>query len=385
MLLLSSCVFLFLLFFQNIDLVTFPGSESSIKFYHIFGIFTLLFYPVSTAGQRFPFLPTVFFVAATVVAAIGIQRFGFNGRVVTLFYSLIFFFYFFAAAQRLSYETVLRFLKTTTLLLYVAIFFKVLIYWDIISQGYGAQVFSAYFFFPGGPNIEVTWMALFLMFFLREKWWLFWFLALYVMGFALIYESRVGQLATVIMAGFYIAQRCHPRLMYGAALLLFGALVTAIIMIDYDALLAVIQENAVGRFAEVGDENDGFGKRVMMWGLAAPLIQQEWLLGYGVGNIMKLLQSGAEHNIIENNLHNIYVQFIADLGIGVLLLFMALIFQVLHRYFSSRDKAPELALLLVGYALTGFVQFTGFEVLFWAIAGLYYGFYIQMKQVDTNG
>ncbi len=365
--------FIFLMFFPNIDIIDFGDTGSSIKMYHFYGIFVLLLLPIEKRNIHPPLTAVLFFVSALLIAILNGQRFGFDGRIVTLLYSLVFFYYFFCFACAASYEKVLFFLQNTTLLLYAAVFIKSILLWNELQIGYMADI---YCFFPGGKNIESTWIALFLSFFIRKKAAIFLMLSLYAMTIALLYESRTSQLLVVIIAILYGAHRCNPRIMYGFFILGVIGMTMLLLSVDYDAITTIAKAYGVGRFSNIGD-GDGFAKRVMMWGLALPHIQNEWLFGNGIGNIIPLIRPESELNIFENNLHNIYIQLLAELGIIPLIMFVCFILYVMHIYFTRRTHLPELALFIFGYAVAGVVQFTGFEILFWAVVGLYSGFKLK--------
>jgi O-antigen ligase len=124
------------------------------------------------------------------------------------------------------------------------------------------------------------------------------------------------------------------------------------------------------RFATIGEEPGSLG-RITLWrgGLT---VFAENPLGVGIGNAVPALKRTLGVDVIEDNLHNIYLQHAVETGLPGLVALIAFGVMIARRVVRSRFQ-DHLLLFVAGYLVAGLIQFTGVDAMLWLVYGLQSG------------
>jgi len=136
-------------------------------------------------------------------------------------------------------------------------------------------------------------------------------------------------------------------------------------------LSSVIDIPVIDRFnlqAETQLEQKNVG-RLALWTSAGTALEHN-LMGYGVGNGVPVMEQISGLEFVENNVHDIYLQFLLEGGVQSLLLFLALAGHIL---FSRTDgQQGNVKAFLLCYLMLAFIEFSGYEAYFWFFVGMFY-------------
>ena len=217
----------------------------------------------------------------------------------------------------------------------------------------------------GGRNIEASLLALLSILLLGTRVYpIAAGIALLTSGMML---SRAGLLGAAVSIGIaaYRTRKTRHYYLYTflgiAMMVLIGGLV----------LSSVIDIPVLDRFnlqAETQLEHKNVG-RLALWNSAAAALEQN-LLGYGVGNGVPLMEQISGLTFVENNVHNIYLQFLLEGGVQSLLLFLALVLHILFR--PAEGQQRNIKAFLLCYLMLAFIEFSGYEAYFWFFVGMFY-------------
>ncbi len=136
-------------------------------------------------------------------------------------------------------------------------------------------------------------------------------------------------------------------------------------------LSSVIDIPVLDRFnlqAETQLEHKNVG-RLALWTSAGTALKQN-LLGYGVGNGVPVMEQISGLTFIENNVHDIYLQFLLEGGVQSLLLFLALAAHIL--FTRTEGQQGNIKAFLLCYLMLAFIEFSGYEAYFWFFVGMFY-------------
>jgi len=124
------------------------------------------------------------------------------------------------------------------------------------------------------------------------------------------------------------------------------------------------------RFSTIGEDPGSVG-RLVLWrgGLR---VFEENPLGVGVGNAVPMLRRVLGIDVIEDNLHNIYLQHAVETGIPGLAALLLLAAMTAWRVVRSRYR-DHLLLFVAAYLVAGLIEFTGVDAIFWLAYGLQSG------------
>lgn len=266
-------------------------------------------------------------------------------------------------------EKTLRATRWGALLLLVAVLVKIVLYRDtlitFLVAPNGHPDIPA--FAGGGPNLEATWVALGTALFLGTRG-----LLPYAALSALVsgaYASRAGLLATTLIVALgWLGMPPHTRRRWlMAAIGLFAVGVTA---------LAAAQQvlpgagYVIARFQSTGDDPGSLG-RLALWRGGAE-VYAEHPLGVGLGNAVPAVRAATMNDFAEDNLHNLYLQHLVELGLPGLALFGLFATMTVLRLRARAWRDPLLAYVVAYFALA-FLQFRGWEPLPWFVYGLWLG------------
>jgi hypothetical protein len=147
---------------------------------------------------------------------------------------------------------------------------------------------------------------------------------------------------------------------------------TAMVVLVIGLILSqVIDVPVLDRFnlqAETQLEHKNVG-RLALWTNAGIALKQN-LLGYGVGNGVPIMEQISGLTFVENNVHNIYLQFLLEGGVQSLLLFLVM---CAHIFFSKTEgQNRNIKAFLLLYLILAFIEFSGYEAYFWFFVGMFY-------------
>lgn len=147
---------------------------------------------------------------------------------------------------------------------------------------------------------------------------------------------------------------------------------TAMVVLVIGLILSqVIDVPVLDRFnlqAETQLEHKNVG-RLALWTNAGIALKQN-LLGYGVGNGVPIMEQISGLKFVENNVHNIYLQFLLEGGVQSLVLFLVMCGHIFFSKTEGQNRNIKAFLLL--YLILAFIEFSGYEAYFWFFVGMFY-------------
>ncbi|KUJ00649.1 O-antigen ligase family protein [Vibrio sp. MEBiC08052] len=348
---------LFSIFFQ-FDFYELPNG-STVKFYHIFiPIISILIF----IRSRFFILRndvTIFILLAVMVNTYKIYLWGGNFIIFQALYCLLIYYIALDIGVRIDAKKLYILLKRILFIFILAIVIKDLIYIDELSRVYATNqqsLIGVYFFIGGGHNIEVTYLSLLTIFFIYERR-IFYFSVMVIFILSLIYLSRIGiiEVAFLTYARISLFFSRKKKILISVLMIFF---VIAIISIFNNV---TIIHRMLHAFDELEVTTNGRG---MLWFAAFQLLKTN-LTGFGIGNSVIFARELIGINFIENNFHNILLQYFLDMGVVPLLLYLYLFF---NRLFNN--YIVEFRKFLILFFVVSLFQFTGYDIIFWFFLGI---------------
>lgn len=221
----------------------------------------------------------------------------------------------------------------------------------------------------GGVNIEATWIAiLVLAFFKQKKKWLPLIISV---TFSLIYASRVGTIANIIIALAFVYGK-HPhetkRKIANRRIICTVLGIIGIIIVVAKSTNSGIALSVLTRFKDIGHDPGSLG-RFAMW-IYVPAVVEKYPLGVGLGNVITALESVSPLKYAEDNIHNIFLQMFCEIGLlgGMAYIFIWVTF-FLKEYRKLFDS--PIPNMLAIYAFLCLFQFRGGETIFFCLVGIY--------------
>jgi O-antigen ligase len=165
---------------------------------------------------------------------------------------------------------------------------------------------------------------------------------------------------------YRLARHGRRILAFGLALVAIGAFGAATVAVRKVGDATYVAQ----RFAAIGEEPGSLG-RITLWrgGLA---VFAENPLGVGIGNAVPALKRTLGVDVIEDNLHNIYLQHAVETGLPGLVALIVFGVMIARRVVRSRFQ-DHLLLFVAGYFVAGLIQFTGVDAMLWLAYGLQSG------------
>ncbi|WP_159439444.1 O-antigen ligase family protein [Vibrio spartinae] len=259
-------------------------------------------------------------------------------------------------------------LKRILFIFILSILIKDLIYIDELSRVYATNQHSligVYFFMGGGHNIEVTYLSLLTIFFIYERK-LFYFSVGFIFVLSIIYLSRVG----IIEVAFLTYARLSLFFSKKKKIVISVFLIFISLMIIYFFNNITIIHRMLHALDELQVTTSGRG---MLW-LAGLQLLKTNLTGYGIGNSVAFARDLIGINFIENNFHNVYLQYLLDMGVIPLLLYLYILFNRVFRHYII-----EFRNFITLFFVVSLFQFTGYDIIFWFFLGIGDGLYHQQK------
>ena len=230
----------------------------------------------------------------------------------------------------------------------------------------------------GGRNIEASLLVMLSILLLGTR---FYFpsvmLALLTSG---MMQSRAGLIGTAISLWIFLWRTRKTKLYYlnlalGMALLV---LVAALIF------TSVVDIPVLDRFnlkSETTLEENGVG-RLVLWHYAGVALHKN-LLGYGIGNGVPVMEKLSGIDFVENNVHNVYLQFLLEGGVQSLVAYLIMIVAILAKRATTRIQRNVKAYLIC-YLVLSTIQFNGSEAYLWFFIGAFFAFPTWSAQEEND-
>ncbi|GAA4298953.1 O-antigen ligase family protein [Nibribacter koreensis] len=350
-------------------------SIDTIKGYHVASLLFLPFFLTKT-GIWLPKLPRyVFhFCVWVVFSSVALYTvYGANSMIINYLFAFFCLLIGGLVASQLTQDQVMSVLRMVALLVFCIIAVKLLYYHSEIVKFLKAPIGhpNVETLFGGGVNLEATWVAFHLAFFIRSRKWLFYGLVAFSLGLSILYASRVGVILSLLVFLLRFISAVpgaleRRNLLTGLVLLLLLALVS----LD----IGQISQKVYGlkRFADFGSSQDaGMSGRMAMWEQFPEAMAESHYLGYGAGNAMLGLEKVSGIDFSEQNVHNYYLQVLLEFGMIGLPLYLILVYQLLKRIHWSKLANP-LAVILLCYFISSLIQFRGAESMIWLYMGIFF-------------
>lgn len=224
---------------------------------------------------------------------------------------------------------------------------------EIIYSRSRLEGLSNPFIAMGGRNIESTLLAILSILLINQKSWYFLLIMIATIT-SLLIESRAGILSCLLSVILYLIYHSKNKLSKGMIFSLLSLGCISILQLAYLTSFDVFT-----RF-DLTDEINFFNEevgRLFIWSITLDTIISN-PAGVGIGNGIAYLESFYGFPIRENNVHNIYLQWMLELGILGLLFLIYTLKLIVKDFFLK--STPENSLCLF-YLTIGLIQFTGFE------------------------
>lgn len=228
--------------------------------------------------------------------------------------------------------------------------------------------------FPGGLNLDATWIALFSLFFINKplKGYIY---LLFSIIISMVLSSRVGLIIDV-MALFVIFINHLMNIEKKKRKIIVIAFTVLLAITGYILYVFNIAGNILSRFTEIGTDGGSQG-RLNIWKNIIPNFLRN-PFGYGVGNGMQIIKDNTKMWFGEDNVHNIYFQMLLDTGFLGLGYFIYLIISFIKKNKKILLKV-SFVVFIIFYLIIGFIQFKGAEIFAYYVLGVYL---ILSKQGD---
>lgn len=356
-LLVSAC-------FQNLVIITIGAA--AIKPYHIVALVLLVMsFFVEKSAWTFPkrplFLTCIFVIAVSLVDAI---RFDIN---VVLFNYIFFFILIMAVinyGRDLGLDEWGLVIRISALIVLGAVIVKDAMHIQTIL-GFASDNGNGHpqipFFFGGGINLEASWLALFGVFFKRDRLGAFYLTSSLLISAG--YASRVGLILSLLSITFvFLAKSSSKR----------GDIFKVLKLVVLLAGLALIAQ-AVGipimeRFLFIGEDKGSIG-RTNMWQYASAAFFDSPIFGCGAGNAISHINDISGEFFSESNIHNYFLQVLLDFGILGFLILVAMVISLVLRFKQGGYVNPFAAYILC-WLVGSLFQFRGADaILAFFVAG----------------
>jgi O-antigen ligase len=363
-------------------------SIDTIKGYHVGSLLFVLFF-LTRNGIWLPKLPRyVFhFCVWVVISSLALYAvYGFNSMIINYLFAFYCLLIGGVIGSQLTKEEVVFVLRTVSLVVFAIIAVKLFYYQEEVVRFLKAPIGHPNIetLFGGGVNLEATWVAFHLAFFVRSRKSLFYFLVLFSLGLSILYASRVGVILSVLVF-FLRFFSAIPTKLERRNLLTGLAILILLVLVSVD--LGQVSQKVYGlkRFADFGSSEDaGMSGRKAMWEHFPAALAKSHYLGYGAGNAMLGLEEVSGIDFSEQNVHNYYLQVLLEFGVLGLPLYLIMVFQLLKRIQWTKLADP-LAIILLCYFISSLIQFRGAESMIWLYMGIVFMQYrYKPDAIPTN-
>ena len=352
------------LFFVQFNIYTDPVTNASLNFYHaLIPVYFLFFYKPSRIVQLNSLV--CFFIISSFFNLFAYMKYGFSLKFVQFFLCILSSFLGYCFVSDTTKEDRNKIYAALAVLVVASVLLRNIYFLDSLSEIYSRSrnVRDIFFISSGGRNIEVTLLGLLSLLVLNKKKLYYLVIGLAIISSTLM-MSRAGLVtATYSLLLYFMINKGNTY--YKAGTLCLFILCALVLLTNYQYEIQGSQfynRLSISNDLALANENQG---RVALWGAAFDAISKNYF-GYGVGNGIKesILLGGID--IRENNIHNIYIQYLLELGVLTLISFTILTYKSIRLTFQT--KLPE-GYIFCGFFVLGLFQFTGYEPFIWFFSG----------------
>ncbi len=357
----------FFLNFQIISLAQLSDSGSSIRFYHFFILLTPLFFTKEFIKSIFTFNVTIlYFISTLLTLLFSALNFGLNKYSTQLFFSYFIYLAGYSICLKFGMPHCLYIIKKILLFIFSLHVLKLLFFWNKIIFNFYDNITEILFMYSGGPNIEASWLALFLVFFFNDsKFKILFLISLFT---SIVYASRSAFIILFIILFFKLLVIEKSKLLKIKYIAITSL---CLILISFFALSNLESVFFISRLQSTGQEDDGSLLRRLTFLAAGIEAINNNILGYGPGNSFKQITDIIGKEFSENNVHNIYLQIALDSGVHSLIFFFLIIISVIFHERKIKFKS-NLGILFICYWVISLLQFTSYEAIVWFLLGIYF-------------
>lgn len=368
LLILSCC-------FQNLSIITINNSFS-FKLSHFI---SLLFFPILIRKGKIS-LPNkliLFFVSYIFILSLVMSfKYGLNSLFLNYLFGMYILIIICTLGRKIELFQWQKIIRSVAWIVLIFIYIKLLKNFNVVllflRQPWGHPMIDT--FFGGGVNLEATWIAL-LGFSMKndKKGFLYFLLSLVISA---LYASRVGIIANVLLFIYiFLYHKICTRLSKKKIFFLFvAAVIVAVIIFNMS-----IFDYVISRFIDTGNDAGSLG-RLSMWKYVIPALKNN-PLGYGIGNSIKAIETVSCLSFNEDNVHNLLLQMILDLGLIGVLYYLVLMFLLVKISIKSFFSDPFVA-FLASYFFLSIFQFRGGDSLMFVVLGI---FLIELNSKKQDG
>lgn len=366
--------FIVISFFSNI--VLFSVGPFDIKPFYI----AMLIATVVSAFKikiKLPPKPIVFFTLLIVLYSliVGIKYGVAYFYIIKYICGLITISFFMTLGYENDYYEWCNLFKKSVLIIYIIVFINLLPQINILKAYYFENAFShpvISCLSGGGVNLESTWLSLYSIVFYKSKYqWIGWF---YPFLISLLYSSRVGLIVSIFVLVFFMKSYLKNITSKKIAIV-----ISLFIVVSFFLQYTGLANKIIVRFLSGNKDNGNVG-RLRLW-LYAIIAIREYPFGVGVGNVMKAMDTVSPLIYAEDNIHNLYMQHIIELGWFIGLSYILLV----ASFFIKKRKKLLRNIFLFStfiYSIISFIQFGGGEVASYIMLGTYFA--TEKNRCDEN-
>ena len=353
---------------QTVSLISI-SEDAGLKIFHI--IFPVLFF---LFVKKIVFIrssaPVYFFLLFVIFSSlINYLLWGFNFLIVNYVFCLMLFVVGSSLSKEWEYTRCLNGLKAAAIGIILYEIVLIFLNFSEVKQAQAASVAlgvrpeTDFLVYGGGLNLEVTWLALATLFFIKSP-------TLYFIYFALVafvdfyFLSRTGLILLLFSLFVYFRENSSLKKRTVIKLIIYSSILIPIFVV---MTLKLYSDSAIfERFQNIGNEPGSMG-RIELWSYSAKAFIEWPFAGYGAGNSINIIR-GLGFESREGNVHNYFIQVLLDFGLLGLLTWLSVIWGL-----SKNRRYSELYWYVMAFVLASMVQFRGAEPVFYFVISILAG------------
>lgn len=211
------------------------------------------------------------------------------------------------------------------------------------------------FLATGGRNIEGTMFAILAILYQGQFRRSF---GLIMTVTVLLFQSRIGVIGATV---FWFSEFVKYQITFRAIVVTMLAPIIVIVVVSMVPLDAIFGRFDLGK--ELALKSEGLG-RLALWSATFELLPLH-PFGIGPGNAVPVINSELNRGFWENNIHNVFLTWIVELGWLHGAVLVVFVFKVLA---NSRQTIEFYAVLYV--VLCSMFEFTGYDAIYWFLLGI---------------
>lgn len=365
--------------FVQIPLIQSTEDKSHINVYHILLLVLPVLYLPSLKHFRFN-AATLFITVLCVTTMFATLNYGGGLRSTQLVFVITAFFMGSMYGRKFDDQEWTKILSIVFVCAFVFVILR-----DIAFSGQLAAIYTrtgyddnVLYLSTGGRNIEASLLVMLSILLLGSRLYLpSILLALLTSGSM---QSRAGLIGCAISLCIFL-WRARKNKPYYLTLALSLAMLTLAAGL---VLTSVVDIPVLDRFnlkSETDLAQNGVG-RLALWHYAGVALQKN-LFGYGIGNGVPIMEKLSGLEFVENNVHNVFLQFLLEGGVQSLITYVIMIVAILAKRATTRVQRNVKAYLFC-YLMLSTIQFNGSEAYLWFFIGAFFAFPKRADQTSSN-